>query len=56
MIGFGMLRDLDRARERLNAHRPQEVKAYLAAHREIIVAWPPAYAPDLNPEAGGHGS
>ena len=36
--------------DRLNAHRSQEVKAYLAEHREIIVEWLPAYAPDLNPE------
>lgn len=42
--------------DRLQAHRSQEVKAYLAEHREIVVEWLPPYAPDLNPEEGCHGN
>jgi DDE superfamily endonuclease len=42
--------------DRLSAHRALIVKEYLAEHPEIHVEWLPAYAPDLNPEEGCHGT
>jgi DDE superfamily endonuclease len=41
--------------DRRNAHCAKVVKAYVKAHPEIEVHWPPPYAPDLNPEEGCHG-
>jgi transposase len=42
--------------DRSTTHRALVVKAYLAEHPEIHVAWLPPYAPDLNPEEGCHGN
>jgi transposase len=42
--------------DRLQAHRSEVVKAFLAEHPEIVVEWLPGYVPDLNPEEDGHGN
>jgi transposase len=37
--------------DRLNAHRSQTTTAFIAAHpQDYVVAYLPAYAPELNPE------
>jgi transposase len=41
--------------DRLQAHRPAEVKADRGEHPEIMVEELPIYAPGLNPEEGCHG-
>jgi transposase len=41
--------------DRLTAHRAVLVQEYIAAHPDIEVEWLPPYAPELNPEEGGHG-
>jgi hypothetical protein len=42
--------------DRFNAHRAAIVQDYVAAHPDLAVEWLPPYAPDLNPEEGGHGN
>src|SRR4029079_19280846 len=37
--------------DRLNAHRSKQVQRFLTAHDpDVVVAYLPAYAPELNPE------
>ena len=42
--------------DRLQAHRSQVVKAFLAEHPEFEIEWLPPYAPELNPEEDCHGN
>ena len=41
--------------DRLHAHRAVIVQDSVAAPPAIAVEWLPPYAPEVNPEEGGHG-